>query len=341
MIDDFFSSKLFPKFYIKTPTKEVFALGKSRQQGDFRVGLVPFYTPKNQINSCFYTPASYSIQPSRDWEMPFFKIPPPMKYRHDESLYSFTQKVHQILDQIHAAKIQKAVLKRQTTWYFENRLDYSCFFKTFCSRNRSVFPFYFQEDPTTAFFGGTPERLFHRQGFHVKTMALAGTIKKGSRCDTSFLNDSKLWNEVNIVKDEIVACLEKRSRWVKASELRVHPLEHLSHLIADIEAELHEIDDVGLIHDLHPTPAIIGHPQQQALELVRFLERTERSLYASVIGFQDQNASDFMVGIRSGILCEKLLLTFAGVGIVRASHPIEEWKELDLKTQPMKIWMPL
>ena len=104
------------------------------------------------------------------------------------------------------------------------------------------------------------------------------------------------------------------------------------HLRSRVRGTLREgVTDAGLLEALHPTPAVGGHPRDVALDEIRDLEPFDRGLYAGPIGWIGADASEFAVGIRSGLVRGRTLDLYSGAGIVAGSVPDEEWAEIENK----------
>ncbi|MCL2858913.1 MAG: chorismate-binding protein, partial [Streptococcaceae bacterium] len=87
---------------------------------------------------------------------------------------------------------------------------------------------------------------------------------------------------------------------------------------------------------LHPTPALGGFPQTQALDFLKNHENHERGLYASPIGLIDQNGDGtLVVGIRSALLNDNQLYAYAGCGIVKDSDCQSEYQETKIKLKTL------
>lgn len=339
MIDDFFSSKTYPKFYLKTEKKEIFALGKKEKKENFLVGYIPFsYKELESSWNFFYTPLNYSIGTPKNLKTEKIFISAPLRYKHDLSFTSFEKKLAIIKESIHQNQIQKAILKRETLFSFQNKIDLKSFFLKFCAINPNVFPFIYQENEDSFFFGGTPERLFSREKLLLKTMALAGTSTVDQFEKNGFFFDEKIRLEFQIVLDEIAKTLASFSHEVFLNPVEIKQYQKLVHMHCLIEAKLKNAEDYTLIEKLHPTAAIIGHPKKASLNLISQLEEKKRHHYASCLGYIQEDEADILVGIRSSIIEGNLLRAFAGVGIVKKSDPFKEWQELNLKIKPMKIW---
>lgn len=111
---------------------------------------------------------------------------------------------------------------------------------------------------------------------------------------------------------------------------------------------------------LHPTPAVCGQPQGDALRAIREREPFDRGFYAGPFGWLSGSCAEFVVGIRSAlvksghtprappraasaapVLAPALkqahdVFVYAGVGLVRGSSAASEWDELDLKVRQLR-----
>jgi menaquinone-specific isochorismate synthase len=91
------------------------------------------------------------------------------------------------------------------------------------------------------------------------------------------------------------------------------------------------VSDLDLLMALHPTPAVCGLPQEKAMHWIRETEPFSRGWYAGALGFLGADASEFFVGLRSGVLLGREFHAFAGAGIVEGSVPSLEWEEIETK----------
>jgi menaquinone-specific isochorismate synthase len=104
------------------------------------------------------------------------------------------------------------------------------------------------------------------------------------------------------------------------------------HLRSKVRGTLREgVTDAGLLDAMHPTPAVGGYPRSEALEEIRVLEPFDRGWYAGPVGWIGADASEFAVGLRSGLVRGQTLALFSGAGIVAGSVPDEEWAEIEQK----------
>ncbi len=340
MIEDFLRSKIFPKFYLKTDRHEIFAIGKSKETTKTLVGFIP--TGKiydHFFEKGLYTPKWFEISPSINpiLNLPSFDSEPYHSF-HDLTKKEWIQRVNITKNAIKQGLIQKAILKRTSKFRFRSPISIERFFNTYRSCTFKLNHFFIQQDESSAFMGATPELLFQRTDNTIKTIALAATIS--SHLDHRFLlQDQKMMKEFQFVKEHILSLLEEFCENIKVGITKPKTFYHLTHLYAEIEAKIKQIDDDKIIQILHPTAAIIGLPRKSAIHFLETVEETPRNLYACALGYSTEEQGEFYVGIRSLFIEQNLLHAFCGVGIVEESDPLKEWEELNLKLKTVKIWM--
>ena len=133
--------------------------------------------------------------------------------------------------------------------------------------------------------------------------------------------------EFAIVREEVRRALATVAaggpNGVKA-ELEKGVLRHFSvqHLYARLGATLAlGKSEADVLHALHPTPAVCGHPRSAALDAIRRAEPFDRGMYAGPIGFVGVDSAEFAVAIRSALVSPEgtELSLYAGVGVVAAA----------------------
>ncbi len=236
-------------------------------------------------------------------------------------------------------RMGKVVLARRAVFGFGEDLDGLLLAEELRDAAPDCFRFYVQPVEGAAFLGASPERLFRREGRSVRSEAVAGTRPRGasSAADEELreelLGSEKDHSEHRFVKFGIEESL--RPLCVRldvedgVSEMK---LASRRHLVSRVRGELREgVADAEVLRALHPTPAVGGYPGVAALEGIRELEPFDRGWYAGPIGWVGADASEFAVGIRSGLVRGSTLALFSGAGIVPGSDPDEEWAEVEQK----------
>jgi len=95
---------------------------------------------------------------------------------------------------------------------------------------------------------------------------------------------------------------------------------------------------VSVLHvagELHPTPAVCGVPQADAMARLRE-EEPDRGWYAGGVGWMDGHGDGrFVVALRCALARDQRVKVFAGAGIVMGSNPAAEWDETEAKMSAM------
>lgn len=280
-----------------------------------------------------------------------FKQPHPIKaptylkmQKHTPSEENWDQSIETILKAIQAKKIQKVVLARKSTFEIQGN-PFGWLNKLIAESSLNSTVFALQKNASSLFLGATPEMLYERKNSLLFTESLAGTRRRG----TSLSEDLKLAEELkknakenkefSLVKEFLFSTLPALCEEFSCDSLdSLVQTSKVQHLYNSFQGTLKPtIQDSTLLSLLHPTPAIGGFPRKDALAMIDALEDFDRGLYAGAIGWVSPNHSSFAVAIRSALIENGLLHTFAGTGIVEGSISSREWLELDDKISHWRL----
>ncbi len=190
--------------------------------------------------------------------------------------------------------------------------------------------------PGVDFVGATPELLVERKGLTVRTVALAGTARRGrtpaedSRLGEILLADPKERNEHEFVVKDLQRSLRMFShRIVSPAEPELLRLANVQHLRTPLLATLRRPVDVSEIAEaFHPTPAIGGVAGTDALDWISRHEPEDRGWFGGALGWNRPDGQGvFHVSLRSALVRDETAHLFAGCGIVKGSDPAREWDE--------------
>jgi menaquinone-specific isochorismate synthase len=244
---------------------------------------------------------------------------------------------------IKSGELHKVVLARVCEIRGTDRIDVDRALVYLEQAYPETYRFLFEPRPYHAFYGATPELLAEVQGNQVKTMALAGSIRRGKTpqedaiLGQSLLDDPKNRGEHRLVIEGIQEKLTPLTRDVTIGDTGLMRLTNIYHLHTPITGTLHHTDGIlPVVAALHPTPALGGSPRDVAMALIQSAEPVPRGWYAAPIGWIDRHLDGaFHVAIRSAVAQEKRVWLYAGCGIVAESDPQQEWDETLLKFAPM------
>ncbi len=236
-------------------------------------------------------------------------------------------------------KIDKIVLARQSTLTFAAAVQPQSLLLALQPHNPRSYHFCFQLDPSAAFIGTSPERLYHRHDRILTTEAIAGTRHRGAshqldlQLSENLRNSAKDLHEHQLVVDNLYGILTELCDCVTLDrQLTILKLNKVQHLYTQCQGLLKPaVNDAQILPQLHPTPAVGGFPRDRALKLIHKLESFERGWYAAPVGWVGYDDTEFAVAIRSGAIDGERLLLFAGAGIVSGSQAEEEWTEIENK----------
>jgi menaquinone-specific isochorismate synthase len=198
--------------------------------------------------------------------------------------------------------------------------------------------------PGHAFYGATPELLAEVEGATVHTVALAGSIRRGSSpkedatLGQELLNSAKDHREhalvVEAIQEHLLPLVAKLHVPGRPGLLKLRNIQHLQTVIRGDLAQACGV--LPVVEALHPTPAVGGTPRDVALRLIQAAEPFPRGWYASPVGWIDaQGNGRFAVALRSAVSVEDETWLYAGAGIVADSDPEREWEEVLLKFRPI------
>ncbi|GAB4575178.1 MAG: isochorismate synthase MenF [Anaerolineae bacterium] len=253
------------------------------------------------------------------------------------------QMIDAALARIRTGELNKVVLSRVCELLLPHEVDIEARLDYLNTHYPNCYRFLFEPHPHHAFYGATPELLAATEGVQVRTMALAGTIRRGATPDEDaalgrqLLGDSKERHEHQVVIDRLRQRLEPLTTELTVRQTDLLQLSNVQHLHTAISGRLKQARGIlPLVELLHPTPALGGDPREAAIRVIRESELVPRGWYAAPIGtIRHDLDGTFAVAIRSAISKENRVWLYAGAGIVNGSTPEREWQETALKFRAM------
>lgn len=244
---------------------------------------------------------------------------------------------------IRDGKLEKVVLAREIKLRSEEPFSSSKTLLKLKEQQSDSYLFAFNYNDK-CFIGASPERLVKRDGQQVYSACLAGSIDRGDtdsedkELGNELLHDNKNRIEHDLVVRMIRTAMEEECEFVQVpSTPELYKTPHIQHLFTPVVARARKGTSLlRMLERLHPTPALGGYPQHQAVKEIRRVEGMDRGWYAGPVGWIDyQDNGEFAVAIRSGLLKGRDASLFAGCGIVGDSDPHSEYEETKMKFKPM------
>lgn len=266
-------------------------------------------------------------------------LPRPSRRRDVPDREGWTRMTRWALGAIEEEALDKVVLARRVALALGESMDPLLVLSHLEAATPGCYHFAVRPAEGSAFVGASPERLFRREGRNVVSEAVAGTRPRGDtegedEClRNELLESPKERREHAFVQEAIQADLERVCSSVESpdgtGELTLTRGRHLhSRLTGTLRPDATTTD---LLEALHPTPAVGGVPTDKAVAAIRAQEPFDRGWYAGPVGWIGQEAAEFAVGLRAGLVGENRIALFSGAGIVEGSEPAREWEEIEQK----------
>lgn len=268
---------------------------------------------------------------------------PVLAHDYPMTFAEWEQAIVHVTARMKRAELKKIVLSRVAELRFMHRVNVDSALDDLAQKYPQTYRFLFEPRPYHAFYGATPEMLADVRGRTLRTMGLAGSVRRGQTPQEDdalaqqLLQDPKERYEHGLVVEAIRARLEASAQAVRVAPTGVMRLSNIQHLYTPIEADLRGEDGaLAWVARLHPTPALGGEPRELALEAIGQYESVTRGWFGAPIGWLDaRGGGQFAVAIRSAVAQDRRVWLYAGAGIVAESVAQREWDETALKFKPM------
>ena len=258
-------------------------------------------------------------------------------------LERWQQAVARAVGRIEARDLDKVVLARDVVGTTDSPIDVGWVMRRLNEAYPSCWTFF-----VDGLFGATPELLVSREGAHIHSRVLAGTMKRSRDqfvdhdLAAQLLDSDKDLGEHRYAVQSVADALAAHCTDLTVpSEPSLLQLANVQHLATDVIGEL--ADDtpaVALAASLHPTAAVCGTPTERAAKLIGELEGMNRDRYAAPVGWSSAYGDgEYGIALRCGLLMNDertSVRLFAGCGLVAASTPETERSESDAKLQAMR-----
>jgi menaquinone-specific isochorismate synthase len=269
---------------------------------------------------------------------------PPQSVTSYTSHAEWVEMISKTTRRIRLGELKKIVLARCAHVELPSVFPLAVLHARLAARYSECYRFLIEPEPGRAFFGATPELLAEVNGRELHTIALAGSLQRGNTWqEDQLLGRELLSSDKNRQEHAFVVQAIKENltplttRLEIASGPEIYPLNNIQHLRTPVSGQLANGKGIlPVIQALHPTPALGGTPRQVALPLIEQCESLPRGWYGAPVGWlAPKGDGEFAVGIRSAVANQNQVRLYAGAGIVADSDPEKEWRETELKFQPI------
>lgn len=240
-------------------------------------------------------------------------------------------------DKLTSGKLRKVVLARSRRTGLGQGTDPMRLFANACA----AYPTAFVALVTTRAHGtwivATPELLIESHGGELRTVALAGTMRRGDG------QEPPKWGKKNreeqaVVADYVQDSIRPLSKECGRSKTETVTSGGLCHLMTTFRFTLRDGNTVAdVANALHPTPAVCGMPKDAALKAITEVEHCQREYYS---GFAGPVTADGDADLYVTLRCAKIdgggCTLFAGGGLMPESRAEDEWDETEAKMESIR-----
>lgn len=249
----------------------------------------------------------------------------PLCYSKEEYL----DKANQFIQKIQSDGLSKAIFSRVKSHVSEKSGEQ--LFDALAIAYPNAFVYLISSEHFGTWIGATPEKLIRSKGKIGETVSLAGTMKA---------TDAEEWGEKERFEQQFVSdFIEAQLKELHVGNLTVKgphgrvagPVKHLE---TQFQFELNTVLPIHVANQLHPTPAVSGLPQKEALDLIAAIEKHDRSLYTGFIGVLGED-TDLFVNLRCAQIIENEYFLYLGGGFTKDSDVEKEWEETENKSRTL------
>ncbi len=254
----------------------------------------------------------------------------------DEAFY--VDYVRQIVAQIEAGTIDKAVAARCVSVDFTSPQQVDVMFETACEQYPDACVCFYSIQGIGSWFTATPEQLISTGNNTLQTVALAGTLPIDSTQEWT----AKEQDEQGMIEFFIHGVFRENGfKKINIGEVETIAAGNVKHLRSAFKVHSNDVILTSKFHHvlegLNPTPAVCGLPQLEASLLIASKEHLERRFYSGFIGIHlPKTTLELFVNLRCAELFKDKALLYAGAGITGQSIAESEFAETEKKLQTIQ-----
>lgn len=297
-----------------------------RKNGNFRIDHDPINL-QGFVVSDFISQSIYLFEEGNVEGQFAFQEQDPFIISENEYL----EQAQNFLDSFESFEIQKAVLSRVKKVEFDESKT-ERFFDKLVENYPNAFVYLISSSLFGTWLGATPEVLLYTSLNSGFTMALAGTKKSDDQSEWGVKEYEEQKYVTDFIQDQLIEGDFKNIEVGSPFEVNAGPVKHLR---SDISFDIDNNDALKIIRALHPTPAVSGWPQQEAIGLILETEKHDRLFYSGFIGLMNIGKNQIYVNLRCCQIQKGAAFLYLGGGFTKDSIPEEEWLETENKSKTL------
>lgn len=278
------------------------------------------------ILSSFDKKKKYHFVESENSQVTSFSTETPVCY----SQHQYHELGSTFLNQLKEQKLSKAIFSRVKAVNLE--MEPFELFNQLCTAYPDAFVYFISSPLFGSWIGASPETLIESTGKSAKTVSLAGTLEQDSIESWKSKEKEEQDYVTTYIKNKLIESAVENLKMSDQQEVNAGPVRHLK---TSFQFDLGANSAIEIAEKLHPTPAVSGFPQKEALELIKKSEKHDRKLYAGMIGIIDNHSTQLYVNLRCAEIIHNQVFLYLGGGFTKDSNVESEWNETENKAKTL------
>lgn len=249
----------------------------------------------------------------------------------------YKKRFHKFMAALTEWGMRKIVFSRQLKMERPEMFSPSGAFMRACYRYPDAYVYLFHTPTTGTWLGSTPELLLEGEGADWRSVALAGTQPLVNGVLPTVWSE-KNYEEQRMVSNYVYDQLQAAGIETKEEGPFIVRAGEVAHLSSTFRFTLPDNEYLGdLLRLLHPTPAVCGLPKEDAYWYIYDHEGYQREYYSGFLGWlSSEGKTALYMNLRCMQIGSKILMLYAGSGLLPHSTADDEWQETEAKMQTMK-----
>ena len=264
------------------------------------------------------------------------------KFKININKKSYTKIFNRFIKKIRSGETYQ--IKICTKYKNKSKIDPLDFFCRLSKTNLAPEAFMIK-DKNFSIISCSPENLITKNGYHISTKPIAGTLRKTKKINKKkalkfFKNNIKETKEHNMIVDMERSDLSRicKPGTVKILKKKyVEEYKHLFHYVTSIQGILKSTTTPkNIIKSMMPGGSVIGCPKIRTLELLNKQELEDRNIFTGSFGYIKFNQDmKFNIIIRSILNYKNMSEISAASGVVLDSSSKKEFNENFIKAKSL------
>ncbi|WP_289055660.1 chorismate-binding protein [Carboxylicivirga marina] len=265
---------------------------------------------------------------------PHFSISSEESFLFEDDYDSYERSFEQMHQAIKSGKIDKVILSRIKCGPGVKHEQIIPLYNALEQKYPHAFVYVFSSPFSGTWIGAGPELLLQQRNNKLSTVSLAGTIPNSPGHSWSPKEYDEQEMVTNYIEHVLIHHQVDKIEYGHAETIDAGQVKHLCTTF-NFEFEKLNGNQIGLLYDLHPTPAVCGMPKEESYQLILNTESHQRQFYSGFLGPVNNGHYQFYVNIRCMQVLQSKTALFVGGGLTKDSECKKEWHETKLKAQTL------